>query len=52
MENSTYELVWSKYLLQELGFHYPNYMIFKCDNQAAIYIANNPIFHENEAHKD
>lgn len=44
------ELAWLSRLLQELNV--PNIILIplKCDNQAAIYIAKNPIFHERTKH--
>lgn len=41
-----YEMVWLKSLLIELGLSVNVPMAIYCDNQAAIFIANNPTFHE------
>lgn len=46
MEKDVTELVWMKQLLRELGFPMSGPMNLWCDNQAAIYIASNPVFHE------
>jgi len=40
------ELSWLSWLLSELTVTSFIPILVKCDNQAAIYIANNPIFHE------
>ena len=34
----------------ELGFRQPGPMPMHCDNQSAIYIAQNPVFHERTKH--
>ena len=34
----------------ELGFRQPGPMPMRCDNQSAIYIAQNPVFHERTKH--
>jgi len=39
-----------KSLLCEMGVVSPYYMIMCCDNQAAMYISNNPMFHEKTKH--
>ena len=48
----TCELMWIKQLLQELKFCEVVQMRLFCDNQAAIHIALNPIFHERTKHLD
>lgn len=40
------ELVWMELLLGELGFQISAPMELYCDNQEAIHVANNPVFHE------
>ena len=40
------ELMWIKHLRKELRFVVKLPMTMHCDNQAAIYIASNPVFHE------
>lgn len=47
---ATIELVWLKQLLEELGFPITTPMCLWCDNEAAIHIATNPIFHERTKH--
>ena len=46
----TCELIWLKQLLQELRFGKDRQMTLVCDNQAALYIASNPVFHERTKH--
>ena len=43
---ATCELFWIKQLLQELKFGNTQQMKRCCDNQAALHIASNPVFHE------
>ena len=45
----TCKMMWLKTLLWELEFRKGPMPIY-CDNQTAIYIANNPIFHERTKH--
>ena len=47
---ATCELIWLKHLLQELRFGKDEQMKLVCDNQAALHIASNPIFHEWTKH--
>jgi len=42
----TSDLVWIKQLVQELKFCDVQLMKLYCDNQAALHIASNPVFHE------
>ncbi|XP_028960593.1 uncharacterized mitochondrial protein AtMg00810-like [Malus domestica] len=44
------ELIWLKGLLFELGFTSMTPMSLYCDNQAAMHIASNPVFHERIKH--
>ena len=46
----TCELIWIKQLLQELKFCEVQQMKLYCDNQAALHIASNPVFHERTKH--
>ena len=50
MANTTCELLWLKYLLQELKFCEIGPMELACDNQSALYLSSNPIFHEKTKH--
>nr|CAD1839764.1 unnamed protein product [Ananas comosus var. bracteatus] len=42
----TCELTWLRYLLRDLRIEHPEPVRLFCDNQAAIHIAANPIYHE------
>nr|CAN66185.1 hypothetical protein VITISV_025185 [Vitis vinifera] len=46
MTLATCELIWLRHLLRELRFGKDEYMKLICDNQAALHIASNPVFHE------
>ena len=46
----TCELMWIKQFLQELRFCEVVHMKLYCDNQAALHIASNPVFHERTKH--
>lgn len=50
MTQATCELIWTRHLLKEIGVGDPGTMEMWCDNQAAIHIANNPIFQEWTKH--
>ena len=50
MAHTSCELMWIKHLLEELKFVVKLPMTMHCDNQAAIYIASNPVFHERTKH--
>ncbi|KAL0283535.1 UNVERIFIED_CONTAM: Retrovirus-related Pol polyprotein from transposon RE2, partial [Sesamum radiatum] len=50
MAHTTSEILWLKNLLKELGFMYDDPVPMHCDNQAAIHIASNPVFHERTKH--
>ena len=50
MALATCELVWLKQLLQELKFGGGTQMKIICDNQTALHIASNPVFHERSKH--
>ena len=46
----TNELVWIKGILKHLGVEQSTPMTMHCDNQAAIHIASNSVFHERTKH--
>jgi len=46
------ELAWLSRLLHELGIEDITPISLKCDNQASIYIAKNPVYHERKKHID
>ena len=50
MALATCELIWLRHLLQELRFGKDKQMKLICDNQAALHIASNSVFHERTKH--
>jgi len=44
------ELVWIKSFLAAMGIFHTSPMKLLCDNQAALHIAKNPVFHERTKH--
>ena len=50
MALATCELIWLRHLLQELRFGKDEQMKLICDNQAALHIASNLVFHERTKH--
>ncbi|KAK9941249.1 hypothetical protein M0R45_017863 [Rubus argutus] len=50
MASTSCELIWLKGLLSNLGFPSNQSMSLFCDNQAAMHIASNPVFHERTKH--
>ena len=50
MALTTCELIWLRHLLQELRFGKDEQMKLICDNQDALHIASNPVFHERTKH--
>ena len=50
MAIATCELIWLKHLLQELRFGKDEQMKLICDNQAALHISSNPVFHKRTKH--
>ena len=47
---ATCELIWLKHLLQELRFGNDKQIKLIRDNQAALHISSNPVFHEKTKH--
>ncbi|KAJ4747967.1 Subtilisin-like protease [Rhynchospora pubera] len=50
MANGACEVVWIKTLLEELGLRPTLPIPLYCDNQAALHITSNPVFHERTKH--
>ena len=50
MASTTCELIWLKGLLLDMGFSSSTPMSLMCDNQPAMHIAANPVFHEMTKH--
>jgi len=50
MTHTSCEMVWIKNLLMKFDFSQLGSMPMHCDNQSAIYIAQNPVFHERTKH--
>ena len=50
MASTACELIWLKLLLGDLGIQCIQPIPLHCDNQAAMHIAANPVFHERTKH--
>uniref|UniRef100_A0A2N9F358 Uncharacterized protein n=1 Tax=Fagus sylvatica TaxID=28930 RepID=A0A2N9F358_FAGSY len=50
MAHTASKMLWVCSLLRDLGIDVPTSMQMFCDNQAAIFNANNPVFHEHTKH--
>lgn len=50
MAHTASEMLWVRSLLSDFGLTAPTPMDMYCDNQATIFIANNPVFHERTKH--
>ena len=44
------EITWLLVLLRDFGVYHPQPALFFCDNQAAMYIEENPVFHKRTKH--
>ena len=50
MANTCLELTWLRFMLQDLKVTQTSPTLLFCDNQAALHIAANPVFHERTKH--
>ena len=50
MTLTTCEFIWLKHLIQDLRFGKDGQMTLVCDNQTALHIASNLVFHEKTKH--
>jgi hypothetical protein len=50
LSTATCELMWLQYLLKDLHVECSKLPVLFCDNQSALHIASNPVFHERTKH--
>lgn len=50
MASVSSEITWTIRLLEELGITHIKFVTLQCDNQSALHIARNPVFHDRTKH--
>ena len=50
--DTTFELLWLRWIIKDLGVSTSSTTPLYCDNQNAIHIAHNDVFHEWTKHRD
>ena len=50
MANTTCEITWLSYLFSDIGIPQSTPTPLFCDNQSALHIASNPVYHERTKH--
>ena len=50
LADTTFELIWLRWLLKDLGVSTSSDTPLYCDNQSVIYIAHNDVFYERNKH--
>ena len=50
LADTTFELLWLRWLLKDLDVSASSATSLYCDNQSVIYIAHNDVFHERTKH--
>lgn len=52
MSTTSSEIIWLLFLLKDFGFEHTDTVGMICDNQSALSICKNPVFHERTKHID